>query len=268
MKNVLVLIHDDPGQEARLQVALDLARLLDGHLTCLDLTYIPPIIGGGFYEDAYAMADLMTQEVGRESANKRRIEARLAAEDVRWDWREASGDAASSLRKAADWADVIVINRHLDDATVIDMRRTAADLIVRSGKPVLAVPQDCRRFAGARPLIAWDGSDASVAALRAAVPLLAKAEEALLIEEDDGSVASSVEDAATYLSRHAVHPQIRRETCRRGEAGERLLAHLRGGGFDYLVMGGFGHRRFVEALFGGVTRTMLSESPVPVLLAR
>jgi nucleotide-binding universal stress UspA family protein len=36
---------------------------------------------------------------------------------------------------------------------------------------------------------------------------------------------------------------------------------------DYVIMGGFGRRPFVEALFGGVTRTMLSQSPVPLLLA-
>jgi nucleotide-binding universal stress UspA family protein len=46
-----------------------------------------------------------------------------------------------------------------------------------------------------------------------------------------------------------------------------LLAEVDSGRFDYLVMGGFGHRRFVEALFGGVTRRMLTKSPVPVFLA-
>jgi len=34
-----------------------------------------------------------------------------------------------------------------------------------------------------------------------------------------------------------------------------------------VVMGGFGHRRFVETLLGGVTRTMLAKSPIPVFLA-
>jgi nucleotide-binding universal stress UspA family protein len=32
-------------------------------------------------------------------------------------------------------------------------------------------------------------------------------------------------------------------------------------------MGGFGHSRVTEALFGGVTRKMLSASPVPLLIA-
>lgn len=33
----------------------------------------------------------------------------------------------------------------------------------------------------------------------------------------------------------------------------------------YLVMGGFGHSRFIEAAFG-VTRRRLEESPVPLFL--
>jgi nucleotide-binding universal stress UspA family protein len=32
-------------------------------------------------------------------------------------------------------------------------------------------------------------------------------------------------------------------------------------------MGGFGHRSYVEAILGGVTRRMLTKSPIPVLLA-
>ena len=36
MKNILLLVHDDHGQEARLQAALDITRAVEGHLTCVD----------------------------------------------------------------------------------------------------------------------------------------------------------------------------------------------------------------------------------------
>lgn len=45
MKNVLLLVHEDAGQEARLQAALDLTRALRGHLTCLDGTCYPVAAG-------------------------------------------------------------------------------------------------------------------------------------------------------------------------------------------------------------------------------
>lgn len=37
MKTVLLLGHNDAGQEARLQAALDLTRALSGHLICVDI---------------------------------------------------------------------------------------------------------------------------------------------------------------------------------------------------------------------------------------
>ena len=46
------------------------------------------------------------------------------------------------------------------------------------------------------------------------------------------------------------------------------MAKAESGRFDYLVMGGFGHSRFVEACLGGVTRKMLTSSPIPLFLAR
>ena len=46
-----------------------------------------------------------------------------------------------------------------------------------------------------------------------------------------------------------------------------ILDEIRQQKADYVVMGGFSHLRFTEALFGGVTKTMLSEAPVPVFMA-
>jgi nucleotide-binding universal stress UspA family protein len=36
---------------------------------------------------------------------------------------------------------------------------------------------------------------------------------------------------------------------------------------SYMVMGGYNHSRAGEYVFGGVTRTMLSEGPVPLVMA-
>ncbi len=268
MKNILVFAHDDEGQESRFQVALDLGRALGGHLTCLDVTYVPPIAGGGgYYDGGYTIAALMTEETTKERANKIKLEQRLAREDVSWDWIDATGDPAECITQAASLADVIVVSRKLDDGSVIDMRRTASELIVKSGKPVLAVPGDCRRLDLSSALVAWDGSPCAAAALRAAVPLLQLTDRVDLLEVQDGSIVSPVEDAASYLSRYSIHATVRRATAGPEGPAKLLLDEVAGGRFGYLVMGGFGHLRFVEALFGGVTRAMLGNSPVPLFLA-
>lgn len=268
MKNILLLVHDDTGQESRFQVALDLCRAVNGHLTCLDVMFIPPAIGGaGMYDTSYIVGSLIEREAARESENKRRLETRLATEDVQWDWIDATGDIPSYLKSAAELADAIVVNRQIGDFWFPDAPNDAADLIVRSGKPVLAVPADCPRLDLDSALVAWDGSPCAAAAVRAAVPLLQQTAQVTIFEVQDGSVSTPAEDAASYLSRHGVHPQIRRIGAMDAGAGATLLAEANSGLFGYAVMGGYGHWRIVEAVFGGVTRSMLSKSAIPVFLA-
>lgn len=268
MKNILLLIHDDAGQEARVQVALDVTRALKGHLTCLDVTMLQLIPSDVLGDVSIA---LLTCERQQESANKARLEARLAAEDVAWDWIDMTGPLESSLEEAAALSDLIVVNRRIEDFPYPDMGRVAAGLVVNSGKPILAVPASAKRLdVAGMALVAWDGSAAASDALAAAVPLLRLARSVTIVEVDDGSIAVPAEEAAAYLSRHDIHPRIFR-AAGTDEDGERasdiLLAKAGSGAFDYVVMGGFSRARLIEAVFGGVTRRMLDECSIPLLLA-
>lgn len=266
MKNILVLVHDDAGQEARLQAALDVTRALNGHLTLLDVAAMHFVPGSGLAAEPAAL--LIDEERRTEAANKARLEQRLAVEDVSWDWKDTSGFFEPCVEQAATLADLIVVNRRIEKFRVPDMDHLCADLIVRSGKPILAVPDDMAAFdAAGRALVAWDGSPAASAALTAAVPLLKVADSVTLIEVDDGSVETPAEEAATYLSRHGISPRIERSSALRRGAGSVIGDRVADGTFSYLVMGGFSHSRFVEALFGGVTRKLLAESPIPLFLA-
>ena len=266
MKNVLLLVHDDVGQEARFQAALDITRALDGHLTCLDVAVLPALTGDPYFPEGGAM--LLADERAREDVNRARVAERLAHEDVTWDIAAVTGDLAPCVEAAAGLADLVVVNRKLDQFPYPDMTALVGELIVKSGKPIVAVPDGARGFnAAGRAIVAWDGSPASTAALQAATPLLKVAESVIIVEIDDGSIQTPAREAAAYLSRHGIHPLIRVEKALGRQAGDILLSEVKDRNGDYLVMGGFGHRRFREALFGGVTRKMIAESPVPLVLA-
>ena len=266
MKNILVLIHDDAGQEARLQAALDVTRAIRGHLTCLDVALMHVMPGDGMGGDGGVM--MLEYERETETANKARLEQRLAMEDVSWDWIDTSGFLEPCLEEASGLADLIVVNRQIDAFPSPAMDRLAADLVVKSGKPILAVPDSATGLAVAgHALVAWDGSDAASAALAAAVPLLRLAGAVTILEVEDGSIRAPAEEAAAYLSRHDVHARIQRASPLEGVASTTILEKARTGTYDYLVLGGFSHARFVEALFGGVTRRLLIESPIPLFLA-
>lgn len=266
MKNILLLVHDDVGQEARLQAALDITRAVEGHLNCLDVV-IPPVIAGSDWS-GYGTAMLLEDERTREITNRLALEKRLAGEGVSWTWINATGELSSCVERAAVLNELIVVNRRLDDSSYPDMRTAASDIVVRSGKPVLAVPEHARGFnVGGRAMVAWDGSPQADAALQAATTLLRLASHVTLLEINDGSVEVPAEAAAVFLSRHDVHPLIVRDKAHKGEAGGRLLHVMERINIDYVVMGGFGHSRVSEAMLGGVTRMLLTKSPVPLFLA-
>ena len=266
MKNILVLMHDDTGQEARLQVALDITRMLNGHLLCLDVV-IPPAAMTDDSLGGTAGVMLLADEISREASNRARIERRLAHEDVSWEWAEATGRIAPSLREASRFADLIVVNRQLQDFPVPDMRAVAGEVIARSGKPVLAVPEDERRLDTGCAMIAWNGSTSAMAGLRQSIPLLARTERVLLVQVDEGAGDGSAEAAASYLSRYDIHVRIERVAPAAEGVGATLVDQAIRHDAGYLVAGGFGHLRLAETLFGGVTRQLLTDAPCPIFMA-
>jgi hypothetical protein len=107
MKNVLVLMHDDAGQEARFQAALDITRALDGHLTCIDVSVTPALVTNGM--DTTGVAILMADEQERETTNRTRMAARLDFEGVPYTWLDESGFLGPCVRENATMADIVVL---------------------------------------------------------------------------------------------------------------------------------------------------------------
>ena len=266
MKNVLVLIHDDEGQEARLQAALDLVRTLDGHLTCLDIERTPVIVAD--YATTIGAMNFEFDEHDRSIANRSVIEGRLGHEGVSWDWVHETGDIEDILCHRVDLSDIFVLNSNLDDPNLMESRGAVSATVVKTRKPVLVVPKGTARFAkSGLAVIAWDGSAPALAALRAATPMLAKAKSVFILEIDHPRDGIAAEDAAAYLSRHGIHAAIRREnTHGKMTSSSKLIEIAELMKADYVVMGAYGHSRLTEAVFGGVTRSMLLRSTVPLVL--
>lgn len=263
MKNVLLLVHDDEGQEARLQTALDLVRALDGHLRCIDVT-VPPVPLGGPY-DVTGEAMLLQMAREREDENKAKLEARVAAEGVSWDWIDATETIANAVLEAAALADVIVVNRKLDEAGHPDMRDIASRIVMHARKPVIAVPEKLNRFEFERALVAWDGQAACAAAMRDCVPLLALAEDVEIFAVRDGSQQAEPAEAAEYLSRHGIHAEIRIIEDGLTPADALIEREAIDWQADFIVMGAYNHGRLAE-MFGGVTKRLLTRAKVPLVM--
>lgn len=266
MKNVLLFVHQDEGQEARLQAALDATRALKGHLTCIDVTPITVVAGD---DGGQAQALLLVEERKLETANRAALTARLTQEGLPWDWIESTGDVASCVLDAAGLADLIVINCKRDTFMQIEPRAIASSTVMGARCPVLAVPDGARGFdAGGHALVAWDGSASAMGALRAATPLLRLAGSVTIFNADDGGKGAPEEAAAAYLSRHGVHASIEKASAQGQRADVAILKACADQHASYCVMGAYGQGRLREDLFGGVTRGMLAAARLPLVLGR
>ena len=265
MKNILLLIHNDKGQEARYQAALDVARAVQGHLTCLDVTILPEVMGD--YVAMGAGGLLLAEEQESESIHAAKMRARLEHEDVPFDWTETTGFLSQTLEARTRLMDLVVLSTDEEGELFRGMRDVIGELLVQTGKPVLVVPPESRRLdLTGRAMIAWDGSADAEAALAAAVPLLSLARSVTLYHVDDKSMDAPIEDAARYLSRHGIEPVVKKEPAGTDRVSASLRCEAETGEYDYVVMGGFGHSRTLETIFGGATQAMLKTCTVPMLL--
>ncbi len=263
MKNILLLVHEDDGQEARLQVALDVVRAVGGHLECLEVREFPVMAFGAYAGGAEAMAVAEIDRLQREF--RIRLERRLSEEDVPWSFGQSFGRPADALAEGADLADLIVLSARLEDGG--DAKSKPESLPLRTGRPLLAVPPAARSLRLDRSaLIAWDGSSAASEAVRGAVPLLRCAAGVSVLEIDAPAGRMPIQAIATYLSRHGIVPNLI-ERRRQESIAATLLDQVNGADPGFLVMGAYGDSPLAEAIFGGVTRTMLAASPIPLLMA-
>lgn len=266
MKNILLLVHDDVGQESRLQAALDLTRALSGHLICLDVVE-PPVLVGTDFAVSGLEATFIEEARDREGRHLAAINTRLESENVSWNCQQMIGDIALSLEDRTLIADVIVLNTYFDVAPSPDMQTIVSDVVMKSGTLVLAVPASDRAFEpGGHALIGWNGSAEISRTVRAATPLLQLAQRVTLIEigRNEGT---PIDEAAAYLSRHDINSRIEYRSAT-GAIATELMTVVKDIDPAYCVLGAYGHSRMRQALFGGVTRHMLFESPVPLLLGR
>lgn len=264
MKNIAVLVHDDAGQQSRMQAALDITRMVGGHLIGVSITALFPVVDDPILA---VPADIgLLSESAAAADNRVRIERRLTTEDVPWSIIDGSGDLAFCLTRHSALADLVVVNTAFGGFPGNEMSGIVASLIHHS-RTVLAAPVGAAGIDLTRPvLIAWDGSDEAEMALRSAVPLIARAGTVHILSVNGRDAAYPASAAAAYLSRHGLHAEGM-DVESEEDPGQVILDHVRSLDPALVVMGAYGHPRFVEALFGGVTRRMMEHSPVPLLLA-
>jgi nucleotide-binding universal stress UspA family protein len=268
MKTILLHIHDDDQQEGRLQVALDLARALDGHIACVQVTPVDVMVGdphGGIFGMAALLGTLHDQD----RAVRTQIEARLAHQGVSWDWRCFDGQVAETLIDQSVLADVVILSQatsgRRDGHQALHI---VGDVALYTRAPVLMVPAGCSRLVLDGPvLVAWNGSPEAAHALRLALPILQRAGSVHVVEVSDDLPGVPATEAATWLSRQGIAADVHEWPAKGRRVSVALLHAAAELEAKAMVMGAYGHSRLRETVLGGVTRELIQGSTVPLLLA-
>jgi nucleotide-binding universal stress UspA family protein len=121
-----------------------------------------------------------------------------------------------------------------------------------------------------RVLVCWDGSRPATRAIADAMPFLkrAKAIDIVAVSGERGKGSELVgTNMARHLARHDLTVELKRIAAGDVDVPSAIKSHAAATGADFMVMGGYGHSRLREFILGGVTRTVLSSSTIPVLMS-
>jgi len=273
-KALIVHVGTGPAAEARMRLAIDLARGCGAHLVGCAVTGVSHFVTGAMLAAGdgrlagrvaalrhEAAAALQAFDALARTAGLASFEARLVDDDV-------DGGLATQVR----YCDLAVAGQPDPAAPDPDRRADLPDyLLLATGRPVLVVPHSGGpwRLDG-DALVAWDGSAEVTRAVTAALPLLRAARSTTVIGCGDAAGETAGGDPcaqlAAWLGRHGIAARAGHRAAA-GDVGEALLSAAADMEAGLLVMGGYGHARYRELVLGGVTATILRALTLPVLLA-
>jgi nucleotide-binding universal stress UspA family protein len=184
------------------------------------------------------------------------------SDGVSTEWIGEVGADTARVAEHGRTADLIIAGRGRQDGGI-------AMGVMDSGRPVLVAPPAAPASVGRVVTIAWKGTREAAGAVSAALPFIAQAERVVIltIDEDDDADDRSPERLQRALRWHNPTVLMHRLVREHGSVAETLLAAAMHAESDLLVMGGYGHTRLREAVFGGFTRHVLERAELPVLMA-
>lgn len=273
LKDILTIV-DLSGTQPATKYALELGRQYDAHVTGLSIAFepvVPAFAAAPMPVDYLEAAHEQAMSAAKDGEKLFDELARLAG--ARSEHRIAeilTGGPLEGVLKHCRTTDLVVVGQTNPDAPEPMRELLIETILFESGVPVLLVPYiGVSDYTPNNVLIAWDGSSTATRAVHAAVPMLDKSDKitVLVVEKKPSGEGQPGADVATYLARHGLDVNVEVVTNPQTGIADTLLNYVSDNGNDLVVMGGYGHSRMREFLFGGATREILSAMTVPVLMA-
>ncbi len=286
IRTLLLPLTSTAAGEAALATALMAARHWQAHLTALhvrgDSRDVAHMAGEGL---SGAMIEEMMSATEREAGRRADAVRALFDRFVREHQVAVTPAVPGQLAASASFAimtgredDRVAHQARLADVTVVPHPDASEDVsssdalhavLFDSGRPVLISPHEAPASLGNRVCLAWSGTAESAAAARYAIPWMQRASEVTILNSKEYQRRGpSAGELADYLALHGI-------TCRHAafgaidrEVGAGMLAAAHAAGGDLLVMGAYSSSRLRQLILGGVTRYVLENADLPVLMCR
>jgi nucleotide-binding universal stress UspA family protein len=213
-------------------------------------------IGGGLAEDA--------EERQRVAAVRQAFDARALGLTSEWRAADDSGPTAIGIIGRA--YDLIVMPQ---PGALPKMPESVFETaLFDSGRPVLVVPARFSGMVGKKVLFAWNGSTESARAISLAMPVMSRAEAIDVLSVDGAMVPGpSSAEIADSLRSHGLNVTSQHVKPGTRSAGQTIVDTAIAGGCDLIVKGAYTQSRLRQMIFGGMTRHLIMQSPLPVLFS-
>jgi nucleotide-binding universal stress UspA family protein len=180
------------------------------------------------------------------------------------EWHVETGEEARVIANLGMMADLIVAGRGGED-NMTDRSILEAALLDTGRALLIPGKAAASAIVGETIAIAWKPTPQAARAVTAAMPFLALGAEIIVVTVEEGEGHAGGEQLVRNLHWHGFRARAERISADGRDPVEALLEMVtdRAG---LVVMGGYGHSRFREWVFGGFTQRLLADAPLSVLM--
>lgn len=273
IKSIAVLIDGMNSARATIEYSINLTASHGAHLICM---FEMPTTGMNGANGAFTVNPMPEGALVRRQKenllieNCRYLVERIGSRrDLTFEFRAYQGGERQDKLFASRHADLVVMGVPRSSTERCCQVSTDPHL---GGVPFLLVPDTWAPMGPPKNiLVGWNGSPEARRAVGDALPLLAEAPSVTVLVSDseqnnhDSSLGS---DLGVLLIRHGVQLTVEQLQLDNQAVADAVLSYIAAHSHDLLVLGACGQSRTPLERLDDMTRSLITQSPVPLLISR
>lgn len=270
IRSILVNVDIASPDSPALRYAIDLAAKVGASL--IGVAADQPNIAYAGIDGGSAAVDVYSLEVSEIETQLRRAEQvfqALVPATIARQWRAFVTERTNALIDTAGIADLVVTSQKTTTTFQQHQMTDLGALVLSSGRPIIDVATTAGEARFEKICIGWKNTREARRAVADALPFLKMAKEVVALTVSEGDYAgerASLDGLLSWLKMHDV--SARADVLNNPEGFVDVLeTQALSQNADLLVIGGYGHSRMREWLFGGVTRSVLGANLLNRLLS-